>query len=163
MDCKCDKCRQACTIKPGWFKPGEVEQTAAHLGMTVEELFRTKLMVDWWGQGVEMDHNIYVLSPAMVGETPGDMAPFAPHGTCVFYKNGLCEIHAVKPYECRVSDHTTPTTKSAHLKTAQTWDTPEHTAQITKLLGHEAEAPQAGFADIFAMLDAHLGLMKKRY
>lgn len=45
--CKCESCQAACRQKPGWFLPGEAERVAEYLGISLEDLFRTKLAVDW--------------------------------------------------------------------------------------------------------------------
>ena len=47
-DCQCQDCQDACVYKPGWFKPGEIEKVAKYLDVPLEELFKEKLMVDWW-------------------------------------------------------------------------------------------------------------------
>ena len=30
-NCECETCRNACSFKPGWFKPGQAEKVAEHL------------------------------------------------------------------------------------------------------------------------------------
>ena len=102
-DCKCEQCKSACTHKPGWFKPGEPEKVAKFLGITVKDLFDTKLMVDWW----EADEDIFVIAPAIKSGDIGGMYPANPKGQFVFFKNGLCEIIDVKPFECKLYIHET--------------------------------------------------------
>ena len=61
--CTCSSCQRACTFKPGWFLPGEAEQTATYLGIPSQQLFAEKLAVDWW----EGDAGpVFVLSPAIL-------------------------------------------------------------------------------------------------
>lgn len=59
-------------------------------------------MPDSW----ELDiGNIMLLSPSIKGEKPGQYLSWWANGECVFYKEGHCSIHAVKPYECRQTIH----------------------------------------------------------
>jgi Fe-S-cluster containining protein len=107
--CECITCSGACTHKPGWFMPGEVAEAAKFLGMEPQAFFDKYLAVDFFEGGYEdeVPDTVFVLAPALVGEE-GGMYPYEPRGTCVFYKDGKCGIHAVKPFECRKyihSDH----------------------------------------------------------
>lgn len=128
--CQCDSCKRACENKPGWFLPGEAEKAAKHLGIPLTEFFKTKLAVDWW-DGSDL---IFLLAPALVGEPSGSEYPGNRRGTCIFYKKGKCEIHAVKPFECREYIHDEPT-NGRHQSVADAWKV--HQAQIRKLLKHE--------------------------
>jgi Fe-S-cluster containining protein len=104
--CACEDCQRGCAYKPGWFRPGEPEKAAELLGVSLAELFRTRLAVDWWeGHPDVVGENVYVIAPALVGEEPGEMYPGDPSGRCVFFKKGRCEIHAAKPFECAVLAH----------------------------------------------------------
>jgi len=95
-ECKCDLCKSACKNKPGWFKPGEPEKVAEYLNIPLKELFDTKLMVDWW----ESDEDVFIIAPAVKGGNIGGEYPGNPQGECIFFKDGLCSIHEVKPFEC---------------------------------------------------------------
>jgi hypothetical protein len=145
--CSCADCRAGCTRKPGWFKPGEAEKTAEMMGLPMQDFFDRYLAVDWW----EDDPNVYVLSPAIVGEEAGTMFPGAPWGTCVFYKDGLCEIHEAKPFEWADMLHGRFATES-HEEVARTGE--GHEEQITELLGEE---PQANG---FSSFDLMMGMRK---
>lgn len=48
---------------------------------------------------------VFIHSPAVVGGQPGTMFPGARGGRCVFYRDGQCAIHAVKPWECAEYAH----------------------------------------------------------
>lgn len=99
--CTCTVCQAQCKRKPGWFKPGEAEKVAELLGLSLQQFFDRYLMVDSW----ELDKGSNaVLSPAIKGEDSGVYLAFAT-GECVFFKDGRCTIHAVKPYECRYVSH----------------------------------------------------------
>lgn len=145
QDCNCDICKGACEHKPGWFLPGEAEQVANHLGISLQELFSTKLGVDWW----VAEGDIFVLAPATLEMEAGTEYPAEPRGQCVFYENGLCSIHPVKPYECRTyfHDENKDTVNKRHKAVAEAWQNKQE--QIIQLLGREPESEEFS---IFNML-----------
>jgi Fe-S-cluster containining protein len=147
----CAKCQRGCTTKPGWFLPGEAEAAAALLGMSLEGFFADYLAVDWWEDAEWLDYekNVYLLSPAIRGESPGEEMPGDPRGTCVFYEEGRCRIHDAKPHECREAVCTQPA-GTIHKDTAQAWT--EHQEQIVTLLGREPEPEEFGGGGIFGSL-----------
>ena len=100
-ECDCKLCQGACTVRPGWFKPGEAEKAAKLLNMTLQEFFDKFCAVDY----MEKDENIYLIAPALVGENTGNMYPADPRGECIFYKDGKCKIHHAKPFECANYHH----------------------------------------------------------
>ena len=136
IECECDSCVTNCSNKPGWFAPGEAERAAEPLGISLRELFETRLMVDW---PTPNPNNQFLLSPAIVGGEPGAEFPVNPRGVCVFLTEGKCGIHGAKPRECRESDHrnTQEETTELHEEIGKQWATPEHQAQIRTLLGRE--------------------------
>lgn len=85
--------------------PGEAEGLAANMGVTLKELFETRLGVEW-ETTVEMGR-IFALSPAIVGMKAGGKFPEDRRfGTCVFLEDGRCEIHTMgKPYDCAMATH----------------------------------------------------------
>jgi Fe-S-cluster containining protein len=127
----CEDCQGACK-RPGWFIPGEIEKVAKHLKISVKELFKTKLAVDWW----EDMEDIFVLSPALKGEETGEMFPYNPQGECVFFNKGRCDIHPVKPYECAMWSCKKPD-KTYHENAKEKWNNPKAQQQIEKLLGRK--------------------------
>jgi Fe-S-cluster containining protein len=138
----CDQCVSACLVKPGWFLPGEAERVAEHLGLTLEELFETKLAVDWWEDTGEGD--IFLLSPAIHGELPGTEFPATPNGKCVFLtEDGKCSIHEVKPHECRQywCGEEEEGAFKRHRETALAWL--DHQDQPAELLGREPEKEES--------------------
>ena len=145
----CDYCRDGCGIKPGWFLPGEAEKAAELMGMSLGDFFRDYLAVDWW----EGSPNIFLLSPALVGRPTGEEFPGNPRGTCIFYKDERCQIHAAKPVECRerwCGDRSDAS--GTHAEVAMAWK--DHQGQITELLGREPEAEPYGggsLLDMFSM------------
>lgn len=144
QSCFCEECKAACRYKPGWFLPGEAEEVAAHLKISLEELFETKLAVDWWIGTSEPD--TFLLSPTVVSNGAGTEFPGNPQGTCIFFKEGLCEIHPVKPFECREMIHGEKD-NSRHGQVADAWRT--HQNQIAELLGREPESSNFGIGGLF--------------
>lgn len=149
MDCSCKQCRGACKHKPGWFAPGEAEKAAELYGMSMKQFFDKKLSVDWFERpsAERPDANTFVLSPSVVGGSPGAEFSANPRGRCVFYKNKQCEIHAAKPHECRQLIHTdtNPVFVARHAATADAWNEKAHQAGIAKLLGREPVAEEMDF------------------
>lgn len=146
--CSCEDCKSACRRKPGWFTPGQIERVAEHLQIPLAQLFKTKLAVDfYYGEGDDSDGiDRFAISPAVVGNEPGQEFPVKPVGRCVFYEKGRCTIHAVKPDECRLMLHSIAPTPRDHLRRAKEWD--PHRAQIIELLGHEPATPQPTLLDV---------------
>lgn len=83
--CSCEKCRECCEREPGWFVPEEIGPAARFLKLSEKEF------IAQYCEGHEED-GVLALSPR---RKPGKKA-------CIFLgRDGLCEIHEVKPYECR--------------------------------------------------------------
>lgn len=122
-DCKCDRCVRNCNERPGWFAPGEVENLAEFLGLSVEETFDKYLVLDYY---LGLNQTKYVFVPwkhppelsedekkryteiISQHEQPGTEVRFSwpfKYGKCVFLKDGLCSIHPVKPLVCRMANH----------------------------------------------------------
>ena len=144
--CKCNTCKSACKHKPGWFMPEEAEKVAEYLGISLQELFKTKLSVDWW----QSECNIFLLSPA-IPDYEGREFPGNPRGQCAFYKNKLCSIHLVKPFECRKYMHDVEHDESIenHEAVSKAWDNEKCQQQIRDLLGSYPVASDFGMSDIF--------------
>lgn len=138
-ECSCERCQSACRRTRGWFRPGEAEKVAAYLGITLPVLFKGFLGVNWWAA----KQDVYVLAPATLSMEPGGMYPASPLGQCVFFKDGHCSIHKVKPFHC---SHGNPCAfdeayhKQATDRTVALWR--KQQGQITKLLG---EPPRSSF------------------
>lgn len=141
-DCRCESCQNACGYKPGWFMPGEAEKLAEHFGIAFEEVFKTKLSVDWYEADENFVSDVFLLSPSVVGGPTGEEFDANPHGVCVFFVDGACSIHDVKPFECRSTMHTDSHEEVAkrHVSVAHAWENEEAQDQITILLGREAAA-----------------------
>lgn len=142
--CTCDKCKSACQYKPGWFMPGEAEKLALHLGITVQDLFDTKLAVDWWVD----DPDVFLLSPAIISGEIGTEFPADPRGECIFFEKGLCKIHPVKPFECREGFHEGDQS-GRHQQVADAWRS--HQEQIERLLDRQPQSQN------FSLFDSLLG------
>ncbi len=147
VDCQCDECKSACVKCPGWFMPGEVEKAADLKGMSLQDFFEEYLSVNWWVDSPD----VFLLSPASINGNPGDMAPYDPHGKCVFYEDGLCGIHDAKPFECRqfIHEDSADTIHGRHESVADAWREQDYQDQITAILGYE---PYAGEVSMFSGL-----------
>lgn len=146
--CSCKSCVGRCEAAPGWFKPGEVEKASKHLRMTLEDFFRKYLSVDWWFADKDpvFKKHVFVLSPAIVENEAGKVFPYENRfGKCVFFKNGKCQIHAVKPFECKEVYHGTSEDEgdTLHLSVAKEWNKKQK--QIVDLLGEKPKIPDEGF------------------
>jgi len=107
-DCDCEECVGCCKYLPGFFNgPDEVIKVAKYLGLTLKE-FLTKYCVSGWRDDIiinDQRYNIKAVAPARDGwqgkrETWG----YPIRGTpCIFLVEGRCQIHRVKPYECKMS------------------------------------------------------------
>jgi Fe-S-cluster containining protein len=146
-DCKCDKCQEACKYTPGWFLPNEAEKAAQYLGISLQQFFSRFLGINWWEENSELD-TTFVLAPSIIDMEPGTEYPGDPRGQCIFFKDGLCEIHAVKPFECAQGMHDEPT-NGRHFDVAKAWVS--HQPQIKNLLGREPETQEfhGSFWDMF--------------
>jgi len=83
--CSCEACKECCRREPGWFVPEELPIAAKYLGLSEQE-FISRLCEE------HIEDDVRAFSPA---RKPG-------RTECVFLsRDGLCEIHEVKPYECR--------------------------------------------------------------
>jgi len=154
MECKCEICRSACRHRPGWFRPGEPERAAEYLGLSLQDFFDKFLAVDYWSPEEALEIFTFLLAPARKGMEPGEMYPFEPRGTCVFFdENELCAIHPVKPFECAFYDHTNIELDECfdeRRKTVEEWK--KHQEQVEELLGHKPVVPMPSNADFFSML-----------
>ncbi len=136
-ECSCAKCQSACENTPGWFRPGEAELAAKHLGLTLRQFFRRYLGVNWWGDVAKGD--VFVLAPATVRMEPGLEYPANPKGRCVFFTaDRRCQIHPVKPFGCSVGnpcDFSLKPFEAAMAKTVKLWRAEQ--GQVEKLLGRK--------------------------
>lgn len=151
-ECQCEICQYACKHKPGWFLPGEAEKAAEFLGLTMPEFFAQYLGVDWWAGGKDgTGEDIFVLAPATTAMVPGEMYPADPRGQCVFFAQGLCQIHPVKPFECAAYGHEDKReqVQARHRQVAQAWQ--PYQEQIAEWLGHKPHAAELDLFDLFSL------------
>lgn len=152
-DCACSSCQGACATKPGWFMPGEAEKAAEHLGLSLTDLFHQSLSVDWWERDADVPHDVFILSPAVMGGSPGSEFDADPGGICVFFKEGRCSIHEVKPFECRqlTDEDDQKVVSDRHMSVRDAWNTDENQLKIEQMLGREPVASEgySSFGSIF--------------
>jgi len=147
-ECSCKECKSACSNKPGWFSPAQIKPLAKKLGLTVQELFKQHLQIDWWDR---YPKNVFVLSPRQTRGTGGTMFPANPKGECHWFKNGKCSIHELgKPIECQLLGHSEAEPKiSNHERAMKTWDNPKAQQMIRDLYGKEPEAEEYSMFESF--------------
>lgn len=138
QDCKCKKCREGCSNRAGWFLPDEIKKAAEYLELTEQEFFNKYLGVDWY----ESLNDIFVLAPAISSMEPGTEYPGNPIGKCIFFEDGLCKIHPVKPFECKEYYHTDTSkmVNDRHRDVARQWK--DYQGYIIELLGDEPMAKE---------------------
>lgn len=151
--CACNTCKGACTTKPGWLKFGDEIIIAKELNLSVKELFQKHLLVDWWQDNEGQDY--YGLTPCVTRISPGGMFTFNPRGQCVFFKDELCDIHSVSPFECGAHIHTDSDDQvmNNHRQAAQTWNCEEGKRLIKELLGKDPEPPTPHLTDLLGMFE----------
>ena len=136
--CTCNICKGFCRNRIGWFLPGEPEKVAEYLNISFKELFKTKLAIDWW---VRNEKDIFVIAPANLLIIPGKEFSANPKGQCIFFnKESLCDIHPVKPFECREAFHLKKKESNFHKNVAKVWEPYQN--QIKELLGREPKAKE---------------------
>jgi len=150
-ECACDTCKSACSHKPGWFLPEQIKPLAEHLNLTEKELFDKYLLVDYikvidhdLPKELEDSDEIFVLSPGIKNHSTGTNFPSDPRGECIWFEDGKCSIHSVKPFECAAYDHTSSEEES---QKRHEYDIPYkwvfHQDYITSLLGQDPEAERS--------------------
>jgi hypothetical protein len=143
--CQCKECVDACKNVPGWFAPGEAENLADNMGISVQELFKKYLRVDFLEKDPSkgIDEDVFVLSPGTTNSAAGEIAPYLPRGTCVFLHNNKCQIHNLgKPIECHEKFHVhVEFGNKRHIEVGLMWNTKESKDKIRKLLGYDPIAP----------------------
>lgn len=150
--CACNACVSACESKPGWFMPEQIPDLL--------EFFQAKNLDELLGAGMlAIDYfdgpadGPLMLSPNIVGNA-GKAFPFNPLGQCVFLKDGLCDIHVIKPFECSEMLHSDDSTTVGvrHAGIAQAW------RDRTELEEFRKEIPEF---DIFGALDMMVDYLEK--
>ena len=116
--CKCDSCQSACRHKPGWFKPEQVKVLLDHFKVnSIRDLLEAGFAIDWWTS----NQDILVLAPNIIGNEDRIQYPGNPRGVCVFYNNGLCDIHDIRPFECAALLHGGDKYHGRHESVAKLW------------------------------------------
>ncbi len=124
---------------------------------TEQEFFDKYICVDYFAND---ENSIFVLAPGTTRATPGQEYPFNPHGQCVFFKNGLCDIHDAKPNECRFYDHATPTDVCTENRDGIVEAWRQNRQEIVTLLKREPKLPPPNMGEVMEML---LDIMNIKY
>ncbi len=151
-ECQCGVCKNACETRAGWRIPGDAERIAAFLGISLSYLFKTRLAVDYWLGDDTNNSSVFILAPVVYGATPGELYPYRPYGICTFYKDDLCEVHDVKPFECATMMHgdKPKVTEKRHRSIMESWRS--HQEQITALYGKEPYVEEPSMLDALRLI-----------
>lgn len=103
--CACQSCVGACESKPGWFMPEQIPDLLEFFqAKDLDELLGAGMLaIDYFFDDGEVGP--LILSPNIQGNK-NKAFPYDPRGRCVFLKDGLCDIHVMKPFECAEFIHT---------------------------------------------------------
>lgn len=95
-----------CKSSPGWYGPGELEQSAQLLGIEPDEFVKRFAVID----GIDLDgQRVEVFAPVKLDRSgkpawkPGtrvDNLYRSLRGVCVFYDGKGCRIYQARPIEC---------------------------------------------------------------
>ena len=128
--------------------PEEIEKAAEYLSLSVQDFFNEYLGVDWW---VDYPDDVFVLAPAIKGKRTGTEYPSDPRDECVFYENGMCKIHAVKPFECKEMMHNEES-PGRHESVRDAWATEKNQKWIEDLLGREPESEELSSRSVMSIM-----------
>ena len=91
--CDCSQCQAACRHMPGMLAPGDIENIARVLDIPCDGDFIRDHFCASDGAKVMAQGQIISI-PTIV--------PRLTETGCVFLKDGMCSVHAVSPYGCRM-------------------------------------------------------------
>src|SRR5579864_2021391 len=144
MECSCSRCQNLCSNKPGWFTPQQIAPLARKLELSIADLFERYLTIDAvLTSGPNGLAGVYVLAPANSGTKPGAISDPTTHGTCIWYKDGKCEIHELKPTECAAIDHSTSPAEGDLLRASILKQWIPHRKFVQSLYGKKLKLPAA--------------------
>lgn len=144
MDCACDRCQNLCRQKPGWFTPDQVAPLARKLNLSIGELFQRFLRIDAVLVAERSQKRaIFVLAPAMAGKKSGAVADPGDRGMCVWFVDGRCGIHEMKPRECGLVDHRTTPAEGDLLRAGMLKQWASAKGFVQDLYGKKLKAPEA--------------------
>lgn len=124
--------------------PEQIAPVAQKLGLTVAELFKKYLTIDAVLHGEQgRTTGIYVFAPAIVGEGSGSVSNPTARGTCVWFIDGKCAIHDLKPRECAMVDHSTAGQDIDMLRASMVKEWKTHRKIVQQLYGRKLKPPNA--------------------
>jgi len=138
--CKCASCKGACKNTPGWFMPNEIPELAKTLNLSIKELFKKYLAINWRAE----DGPIFVIAPALKSGSPGEEYSKDPRGICIFLdeQKEICKIHGHHPFGCKELLHSDSVEKSQQItkQVAEAWNNKSSQKLIRELLGRNPKA-----------------------
>ena len=88
--CSCKACSNGCNFGSGSFTDDQIPKLASYLGISEQELKEKYLETI-------TKFNTARFRPKI------ERKEGKPYGKCVFFKESKCQIHAVKPLECKLA------------------------------------------------------------
>lgn len=87
--CNCNFCQHGCNVGSGFLVEDDIKEISLFLKISEEKLKREYL------EKVEL-FNKKLLRPKLIRKDK-------PYGKCIFFNEGKCTIHPVKPLQCKTS------------------------------------------------------------
>lgn len=113
IECKCSKCQSQCEAAPCLGTPEDIKKI-------IEAGYADKLMITDWHVGMVIGKMNRPIKMVQAEHTASG---------CIFFKEGLCELHAcgLKPTEGKLSHHSTTmesytSRKSLSYNVAKEWE-----------------------------------------
>ncbi len=125
VQCKCQDCKKQCSVSPCLGTPSDIEKI-------IDAGHGDKIFLTHWAAGILLRATKDIVRMYQANNIPN-------HG-CVFFKDGLCELHekGLKPTEGRLSHHSQQMhnlepRKSIGWNVAKTWLDPENAPTISRI------------------------------
>lgn len=124
VSCKCQLCKSQCVKSICLGTPEDIEKI-------IDAGYGDRIRPMGWGAGLLMNVTDHIIPMFQADDN---------HGTCVFFKDGLCQLHekGLKPTEGKLSHHTTTVEnlvakKSLSWNVAKEWEDPANYETIVRI------------------------------
>jgi hypothetical protein len=95
--CACRRCSICCEHLPGALAPNDLPVIAAHLNYPDTDAFARDRLLTSDGATIATRDGRVISLPTLVPKSN-------PDGSCIFYKDKRCAIHAISPFGCAYID-----------------------------------------------------------
>ena len=100
--CRCSKCSNGCKFGSGFLFEEDAKKIAQYIGLSLES-FRKEYLEEFESFNTKAFRFKLVRKNNM------------PYGKCIFFRDGICSIHDVKPLHCKISTGCKPHGKDVSL------------------------------------------------